>query len=236
MQPPIEAHLTRTPGSDSAGITGEPLVRDTSAGGALHPKNPATRENGRVFDEPARVAEDIALLERLRSGLRAAPRIAGEQRIALGDELHRIVVPDWGALAAGRPVVGVGFFGQAREGVDHEPIALLEDEIVGRATALDGLLAYHNARLESARWANLVVFAEPAAVGGLRFDAMHETAVALTAAHYASLRLHRGDLADGALGAARYALERTLFIDFDETPPRRWVRTSGSSGSRPGGA
>jgi hypothetical protein len=189
-----------------------------------------------VFDDPARVQEDLELLERLRSALRSAPRISGEQRLALGEELHRIVVPDWSALAAGRPVVGVGFFGQVRDGVDHEPIALLEDEIVGRASALEGLLAYHNARLEPARWANLVVFAEPAAVGGLRFDALHETAVALTAAHYASLRLHRGDLADGALGAAPYALERTLFIDFDEAPPRRWVRTSGSSGSRLGGA
>jgi hypothetical protein len=189
-----------------------------------------------VFDDPARVREDLDLLERLRSALRTAPRVAGEQRLAIGDELHRIVVPDWGLLAAGRPVVGVGFFGQARDGVDHGPIAVLEDKIVGRAAALDGLLAYHNARLEPTRWANLVVFAEPGAVGGLRFDAMHESAVALTAAHYASLRLHRGDLADGALGAAPYALERTLFLDFAETPPRRWVRTSGSSGSRSGGA
>ncbi|MDX6731053.1 MAG: hypothetical protein QOC54_1001 [Baekduia sp.] len=178
-----------------------------------------------MFDDPAHVQEDIDLLERLRSALRTAPRIAGEQRLELGGELHRIVVPDWRALAAGRAVVGVGFFGQARNGVDHAPIAVLEDEIVDRAAALGGLLAYHNALLEPGRWANLVVFAEPAAVGGLRFDAMHETAVSLTAAHYASLRLHRGDLPDGALGAARFALERTLFLDLEATPPRRWIRT-----------
>ena len=65
---------------------------------------------------------------------------------------------------------------------------------------------------------------------------MHEDAVARTPAHYASLRLHRGALAEGALGDAPFALERTLFLDFGETPPRRWIRTSGSSGCRPGGA
>jgi hypothetical protein len=190
-----------------------------------------------VFDDPARVDEDIELLERLRAALRAAPRIAGEQRLHIGDgQQHRIVVPDWDALSSSRPAAGVGFFGQARDGVDHDPIAVLEDEIVSRAGAIDGLLAYHNALLEPGRWANLVVFAEPAAVGALREDVVHESAISLTAAHYASLRLHRGALPAGALGDAPFALERTLFLDFDEVPPRRWIRTSGSCGSRPGGA
>jgi hypothetical protein len=190
-----------------------------------------------VFDDPAHVESDLALLERLRAALRAAPRTPGEQRLHLGEgQQHRIVVPDWDALAATRPAAGVGFFGQARDGVDHDPIAVLEDEIVGRAGGLDGLLAYHNALLEPGRWANLVVFAQPAAVGVLREDGVHEDAVARTPMHYASLRLHRGALPDGALGDAPFTLERTLFLDFGETPPRRWIRTSGSSGSRPGGA
>jgi hypothetical protein len=50
--------------------------------------------------------------------------------------------------------------------------------------------------------------------------------VALTPLHYGSLRLDRGVLADGALGAARFALERRLFLDFSQEPPGRWVRTS----------
>ena len=145
-------------------------------------------------------------------------------------------MPDWDALERTRPAVGVGFFGQARPDVDHEPIALLEDAIVARAGALGGLLAYHNALLEPGRWANLVVFAAADAVGGLRGDELHEAAVARTPAHYASLRLHRGALADGALGAAPFRLERTLFLDFSEDPPRRSVRTSGSSECRPDGA
>lgn len=182
-----------------------------------------------VFDEPARVGDDLALLERLRAALRSAPRTNGEQRLQRGAELHRIAVPDWGALANTRPATGVGFFGQARAEVDHEPIAIMEDEIVGRAASLDGLLAYHNALLEPGRWANLVVFAQANAVGSLRGDAVHEAAVALTPAHYGSLRLHRGALADGALGAAPFALERTIFLDFSEEPPRRWVRAAGSA-------
>jgi hypothetical protein len=177
-----------------------------------------------VFDGPARVCDDLALLERLRAALRSAPRTNGEQRLQRGGELHRIAVPDWSALASTRPATGVGFFGQARGEVDHEPIAVMEDEIVGRAASVEGLLAYHNALLEPGRWANLVVFAEASAVGSLRGDAVHEAAVALTPAHYASLRLHRGALADGALGAAPFTLERTLFLDFSEKPPRRWVR------------
>ncbi|HET6175044.1 MAG TPA: hypothetical protein VFD90_20750 [Gaiellales bacterium] len=178
-----------------------------------------------MFDDPACVSEDLELLERLRGALRSAPRIAGEQRLRRGEEQHRIVVPDWPALERARPAAGVGFFGQARAGVDHGPIAVLEDEIVGRAGALEGLLAYHNALLEPGRWANLVVFASAAGVSGLRGDAVHEAAVSRTPAHYESLRLHRGALAEGALGAAPFSLERTLLLDFSRVPPGRSVRT-----------
>jgi hypothetical protein len=179
-----------------------------------------------VLDDPERIAEDIALLERLRGVLRTAPRTPGEQHLRLGVQQHRIAVPDWSALARARQVVGIGFFGQARQGVDHGPIAVLEDDIVGRAGALPGLLAYHNALLEPGRWANLVVFEDPAAAGGLRDDGLHDDAVARTPAHYCSLRLHRGVLADGALGAAPFTLERTLCLDFDQVPPRRWIRNA----------
>jgi hypothetical protein len=178
-----------------------------------------------VFDDPARVAEDLELLERLRLALRAAPRRNGEQRFRRGSEQHRLAVPDWDALELTVPAAGVGFFGQARVDVDHDPIIVLEDEIVARAGTIRGLLAYHNALLEPGRWANLVVFAAPDAVGALRGDEPHEAAVARTPEHYRSLRLHRGSLADGALGAAPFALERTLFLDFSRDPPARSVRT-----------
>jgi hypothetical protein len=179
-----------------------------------------------VFSDDARVKDDLTLLERLRAALRSAPRTNGQQRLRRGGEVHRIAVPDWSALARDRPAVGVGFFGQARTDVDHEPIVVLEDEIVERAASLDGLLAYHNALLEPGRWANLVVFASVSAVDSLRGDAVHEAAIALTPVHYTSLRLHRGALADGALGTAPFALERTLFFDFSAQPPRRFARAT----------
>src|SRR5262245_48652501 len=103
------------------------------------------RENASVFDDPVRTRDDLALLERLRAALREAPRTAGEQRLARGGELHSIVVPDWEALERTRPAAGVGFFGQARADVDHEPLAPLEDAVVELAAAGGGLLAYHNA-------------------------------------------------------------------------------------------
>ncbi len=176
-----------------------------------------------MLDDPAHVAEDLALLERLRGVLRSAPRTPGEQHLRRGGERHRIVVPDWNALERARPAAGVGFFGQARERVDHAPLALLEDAIVVRAGALAGLLAYHNALLEPGRWANLVVFADSAAIAVLRGDDLHDDAVARTAAHYHSLRLHRGVLPGGALAEAPYVRERTLFLDFDAVPARRWI-------------
>jgi hypothetical protein len=191
----------------------------------ITPASLATRENRRVFDEPARVSEDLELLERLRAALCTAPRRNGQQRFRRGAEQHRIAVPDWDALEQARPAAGVGFFGQARADVDHEPIALLEDAIVARAAGVAGLLAYHNALLEPGRWANLVVFASSHELTGLRGDELHEAAVALAPAHYASLRLHRGALPAGALGDRPFRLERTLFLDFSEHPPRRVVRT-----------
>jgi hypothetical protein len=181
-----------------------------------------------VFADQERVEEDLMLLERLRAALRSAPRANGRQRLRRGGEVHRIAVPDWSALSSDRPAVGVGFFGQARPDVDHGPISAMEDEIVERAASLDGLLAYHNALLEPGRWANLVVFASVSAVDSLRGDALHEAAIGRTPVHYASLRLHRGLLAGGALGAAPFALERTLFFDFSHDPPRRFVRVAGS--------
>jgi hypothetical protein len=189
-----------------------------------------------AFDHPDTTLDDLRLLERLRAALRAAPRVAGEQRLALGGERHRIAVPDWDALASGRPAAAVGFFGQARGDVDHGPLEPLEDEVVALAAAGGGLLAYHNAELEPGRWANLVVFADRAAAAAVGAGAAHAEAVARTPRHYRSLRLHRGELPAGALGAAPFALRETLLLDFAAVPPRRAVRTSGSSGSRPGGA
>lgn len=118
----------------------------------------------------------------------------------------------------------VGFFGQARADVDHAVIGAFEQDIVGRAATFRGLLAYHNARLASGRWANLVVFRSHAGTAEVTSDPIHASAVARTPHHYRSLRLHRGAFAEGCLGGAAAVIRETLYLDFGETPAWRAVR------------
>ncbi len=95
---------------------------------------------------------------------------------------------------------------------------------MARASALPGLIAYHNARLADDRWGNLVAFSAPTDTVALAGDAQHGEAVAATPRHYASLRLHRGELADGCLGAAGVAIHETLYLDFAQSPAWRALR------------
>jgi hypothetical protein len=182
---------------------------------------------GRPFTDPAATAEDCSILAVLQATLKRAA--GGDRRPgarSFADEVgrHHVVVPDWTALATARPAAMVGFFGQARDDVDHAAIIALEHDIVGRATSFSGLLAYHNAQLASGQWGNLVVFRSPAGTAAMTADPVHTAAVARTPQHYRSLRLHRGVLADGCLGAAQAHVEETLYLDFGETPTWRALR------------
>jgi hypothetical protein len=180
----------------------------------------------RPFAHPARTAGDLAALAAIRKALRRrAPRTDGEQhwRDPDGAE-HWLVVPDADRLARTVPAVAVGFFGQARDDVDHGPIVALEHDILGRASSFGGLLAYHNVRFASGQWGNLVGFADAGSPGHLRGDDAHADAVARTPRHYRSLRLHRALLPDGLLGSADLQLERTAYYDFADDPPWRAVR------------
>jgi hypothetical protein len=181
---------------------------------------------GRAFSDPDHSGRDLATLTQLRGALkRAASRpCAGMVRFADEVGVHHLVVPDWEALALVRPVALIGFFGQAREDIDHAPIVALEDDIVTRAAAFPGLLAYHNARLTSGQWGNLVAFASHADTASVTSDSVHHAAVASTPRHYTSLRLHRGVLADGPLGEAAASFEETLYLDFRESPAWRALR------------
>ena len=60
----------------------------------------------------------------------------------------------------------------------------------------------------------------------VRTDPTHLEALARTADHYRSVRLHRLRFPDGAVGRTAPALESTLLIDFTETPPWRAVRAA----------
>ena len=136
---------------------------------------------------------------------------------------HWLVVPDWQRLADTAPAVAIGFFGQARENVEHGPIITREHEILARADGLQGLLAYHNVRFADGQWGNLVVFASADDPSRLRADPVHVEAIGLTPRHYHSLRLHVGTLELGALGEAEPRLIHTLYLDF-ATPPWRAMR------------
>ena len=135
---------------------------------------------------------------------------------------HWLCVPDPAALAAARPIAAVGFFGQARTGVDFAPIIDREHDIVARAARFDGLLTYYNLRLANGSYGNLVMFESPEAKGHVTSDVVHGEAVSLTPRHYHSLRLHHAELADGVFGELE--LVRTRYLDFSCEPAWSSVR------------
>lgn len=182
---------------------------------------------GHGFSDPAETARDTVVLEAMRVALRrrlASDGVGGRWRDPSGDE-HLLVVPDPEAVSATVPAVAVGFFGQARVGVDHEPILALEHALLGRAAELPGLLAYHDVLLaREGQWGNLVVFATDDDPAALAADGQHQEAIALTRAHYHSLRLHRYALPGGVLGEAPLHWLRTTYLDFAAEPAWRAVR------------
>jgi hypothetical protein len=180
----------------------------------------------REFTDPARTLDDLAALARLRASLAARVRsgFAGGIWTVAGDS-HWLVVPELSVLASPGPVFGVGFFGQARD-VDHTPILDLERDLLARAPQFPGLLAYYNVRFATGQWGNLVLFASDDDPVRVRTDPTHVEALARTADHYRSVRLHRLRFPDGAVGRTAPALESTLLIDFTETPPWRAVRAA----------
>lgn len=180
---------------------------------------------GRPFTRLERTLADLETLERMRAAVRRrlrAGRGAGMWQ-ANGDR-HWLVAPDPGLLLEGKPVAAVGFFGQARGDVDHQPIVRLEHELLGRAPSFPALVSYHNVRFASGQWGNLVTFLDERGAGEVRSDSTHLEAVARTAVHYHSVRLHRLRLADGPCGPARPELVETLLLDFDCSPPWRGLR------------
>jgi hypothetical protein len=181
---------------------------------------------GRAFCDPSHTSRDRATLTRLREAVKRQADNGRRSVLQFADEIgeHFVAVPDWDALARPQPVAVIGFFGQSRERVDHAPIVEIEHEIVARAAAFPGLLAYHNAQLGEGHWGNMVVLVSRAAVANLAPDPMHVRAVASAPSHYESLRLHRGSLAEGLLGSAGVVLDETLYLDFSSRPAWRGLR------------
>jgi hypothetical protein len=181
---------------------------------------------GRAFSDPAHTGRDLVTLGLLRAALRRAAIDQRARVLRFADDVgeHTVSVPDWAALESRRPIAVIGFFGQAREEVDHAAIVALEHQIVARASTFPGLLAYHNARLRSGEWGNMVLFASRADAAAVTGDAVHADAVERTPRHYASLRLHRGVAADGGLGTAGVTVAETLYLHFADHPAWRGLR------------
>jgi hypothetical protein len=176
----------------------------------------------RPFTALERTQADLAALARMRAAL--ARRLAAGTAAGTWEEdgeAHLLVAPRPDVLA--RPALAVGFFSQARD-IDHGPILHLEYALLDRVDAVEGFVSYHNVRFADGRWGNLVTFDDQDGPTQVRDHPIHRDALALTAAHYRTVRLHRLRLADGAAGATEPELRETLLFDFDDTPPWRAVR------------
>ena len=192
--------------------------------------DPGEAVAGRAFTDPARTLDDLAAVARLHESLAMRVRSGfGGGTWTVAGSSHWLVVPELRVLAQCRPVFGVGFFGQARE-VDHTPILNLERDLLARAPRFHGLLAYYNVRFATGQWGNLVLFASEDDPVRVRTDPTHLEALARTADHYGSVRLHRLRFPEGPVGRTTPALESTLLIDFTETPPWRAVRAARNIG------
>ena len=185
---------------------------------------PGTGDPARPFTDPAHDAADLAVLARLHADLVAHAAGGRDGRWSDAEGHHWLVVPDWEALRATAPAVGVGFFGQALD-VDHEPITVIETEMMERLERYPGLLAYFNVEWPqpdgTSQWGNLVVFADRAAREALNQEALHRSAVDRSSRHYDSLRLHRVVLPEGGTGAAPPVLDESLLFDFRSDPT--WI-------------
>ncbi len=183
---------------------------------------------GKPFTDPSATAADLETLAFIRAAQRT--RIeharAGGTWTGTKGETHWLVTPRAEELLDREPCRAIGFFGQARVDVDHGIIVSLEHAMLERSEEIAGLLSYHNVQLESGQWGNLVLFREDADTSLLLCEPRHAEAIGRAPSHYHSLRLHRGLLADGPLGAAELELRTTLYLDFDVAPPWRAVRTA----------
>jgi hypothetical protein len=183
---------------------------------------------GRPFTAPERTDEDLAvmheMLERMRAlarrWLESPPR--GESALVKETDPTGvrtwIRVPDRAALLAAGDLTTIGFFGQARADVDHEPIHRLEEAIVDTLEEVPGLLSYFNLGLAHGGYGNLILCDEPDVPVRWREHRIHRRAVELAPRHYHSARLHAGVVSSAFLGEAGLELTRTRYYDFDSEP------------------
>jgi hypothetical protein len=142
-----------------------------------------------------------------------------------GDEgEHMIILPHPELICLPSTLAAVGFFGQARADVDHQPIIDLEHQLIDDMTNNPGLVAYYNVHWPGEGWGNLVLFVDFEAKDGWGHDDRHRRAVERSPDHYHSIRLHNGVLPGGLRGPNGIRLIATKYLDFEAGMQWRAIR------------
>jgi hypothetical protein len=133
---------------------------------------------------------------------------------------HLLVVPGVPALLGAPRLTAIGFFGRAREDVDHSPLFGLEDDLIERMPSYGevGLLSYYDVELDPLKgsYGNLILFSTPEVPEEWYRDEVHRRAVELSPGHYHEVRLHKGSIPSGILDGGELTIERTKYVDFSE--------------------
>ena len=179
----------------------------------------------RPFTDPANTEHDAAVMRDMLGRMRAfarswlespppGPGALVREADAAGNRTW-IRVPDRDALLAVGELTTVGFFGQARADVDHDPIHRLEEAIVDTLELVRGVLSYFDLGLPHGGYGNLILCDSPDAPVRWHEHRTHARAVELAPRHYHSARLHNGVVRSPLLGDADLVVLRTRYYDFD---------------------
>lgn len=132
---------------------------------------------------------------------------------------HLLVIPSTRALIESSDLTAIGFFGRAREGVDHEVLFDLEEALIERMKAYGevGLLSYYDVELmlPKGAYGNLILFSTPDVPPEWYRDEVHGRAVELSPGHYHEVRLHKGHLPGRILDGGQITIDRTKYLDFE---------------------
>jgi hypothetical protein len=133
---------------------------------------------------------------------------------------HLLVVPSTQALIESADLTAIGFFGKARENVDHQVLFGLEEELIARMERYGevGLLSYYDVELALPKgsYGNLILFSTPDVPEEWYGDEVHRRAVKVSPGHYHRIRLHKGRVSGRILHGGGLAIERTKYLDFEE--------------------
>jgi hypothetical protein len=185
---------------------------------------------GRPFTDPARGADDLAVIRTMAAALRGllggslapAPRPLVCAPPTTGGRQHRAIVCDDARLRVARDLAFVGFFATKRPDADAAALTAADDELVREFPQHPGILAYSSVELaDGSNWGNMIVLDPPEARDHWRTSPRHAWAAGeLAPRHYTVVRLHHGVFPGGLLAGRDPVLTRTRYLDFQG--PARW--------------